>query len=211
MADVQSTSPEPYLREMRPEERHVATVVCTRSFATNPIQRWIGNVPRGSSIPPPPRSVTLKGLSALHRDTRTLYWFQNGLLRTTLLTGGRVLVIVQPKDGSDGDEEILAVALWNRPGADIDSFNVILRSKMYRAVVGDAKHPLSAWGIAGLRRALGAQATRTDPDEEGKGYAGKLMREGFAFIGNKPCVLEVPSGPRVKKITSTTVSLKRRS
>ncbi|KZV98244.1 hypothetical protein EXIGLDRAFT_728707 [Exidia glandulosa HHB12029] len=212
----------PYVREMRPEELHAATIVCTRAFATNRFQRWIGSIPRGSGYALPPRDTTLKGLKAQPRPTRTLYHFQAGLIRTMLLTGGRVLVVVQPKE--DGTEEIVAVALWNRPGAEIDSPGVLLRAKMHRAVLGDAWHPFGGWNIGGLRRALGAQAQYvkchvnalkengythrdawtleilgTDPDEEGKGHAGKLMREGLAFIGNKPCLLEVPS-PQVKKI-----------
>lgn len=88
-------------------------------------------------MPVPPRATLRE--KELPRAARTLYRFLGGLLRTTLLTGGRVMGCV-----CAGEPEVVAVASWNAPGAAVDRLGVFVRSGMYRAITG-------GWGLRGLR------------------------------------------------------------
>lgn len=89
---------------MRPDEEHTATLVCTRAFASNSFSNFLGNVPRAEApVPLPPRTTAQE--KELPRAARTLYFFLGGLLRTTLLTCGRVMLCVRAGD----PEEIVAV------------------------------------------------------------------------------------------------------
>ncbi|KZV80415.1 hypothetical protein EXIGLDRAFT_422202 [Exidia glandulosa HHB12029] len=206
------------VRAMRADEQHAFALVAVRAFATNRVLRWINSI-RPPGIPSPPADAPSTPLASLPREARLLYYFMDGLLRTTQLTKGRVMVAV------DAEDNIRAFALWNRPGAVIDSMGMIVRAKQYRAILGDAWHPFGGWGLSGLRRALHVQSSfvkshkkqlkargvrreecwtlellGTDPEHEGKGYAARLIREGLAFLGDStPCVVE-SNMPRPKAI-----------
>ncbi|KAH7098917.1 hypothetical protein BKA62DRAFT_332219 [Auriculariales sp. MPI-PUGE-AT-0066] len=132
-----------------------------------------------------------------------------------------------PLTSSNSPGRIVAIAIWLAPGfgESLDSPLNIYRLGFHRPVLGRG-----SWGLGAVKRlnATRAEYERlhetgvqkrgikgglhacwtcellgTEPDEEGKGYASLLMREGLVYLDSlptpPPCILEANS-PRLKAI-----------
>ncbi|RDX44026.1 hypothetical protein OH76DRAFT_1409523 [Lentinus brumalis] len=91
---------------------------------------------------------------------RNLSWFQEALLKLTVLVGGVVTVVVVPrtdakdeagastiKDKEKPDEEVVAVCLWLPPGKTLDVGPItVFRSGLLKVLRG--------WGFGGVKRVL---------------------------------------------------------
>ncbi|KAH7102573.1 hypothetical protein BKA62DRAFT_699145 [Auriculariales sp. MPI-PUGE-AT-0066] len=238
------------LKYDNPDERHAAILVLTRSFATGNVQNWLAGVKQPGLSAPACTLSQSKVKSQLTREQRNLYYFYSGMLSSSFITGGRVLVVVEPvppisngpsvlrdytvvqnpdvqtsDDVAVKQEAIRVVVMWNAPGAKIDDIGVVIKSKQLRTMSGGT-FPWTGWGIRGTLRALSIQGKfvsrhktackdagvvhascwtlevlATDPDSEGRGFAGIAIREGLSYIDGigSPCLLEA-SEPRPKAI-----------
>ena len=139
--------PGAYVRLASPSEYKAAARVLTRAFARDPAMNWYGCVKEmvPSCDSTEPHAV---------RTMKRLRYFQTATVKLTHLLGGLVTVAVIPpnrdsksdhKDGDSGGEEtIIGVSLWIRPGQTMDIGPwTILRSGMYKVLWG--------WGIEGVK------------------------------------------------------------
>ncbi|EJD37727.1 hypothetical protein AURDEDRAFT_116702 [Auricularia subglabra TFB-10046 SS5] len=210
------------VRLARPDELHSMTVVAERAFAHDPAMAYISD---WQQYPDRVSLDTPHSLSTLDRQHRIFYYFLDGLARGTLATKGRLVVAVVPDDAQPSKERIVAVAYWVCPGAHLDSIGTMIKAKQHRVVLGDRRSFLRGMGIKGYKRAIiqyqqpvdaiqkreckthgvdvrdcwHLQLICVDPEFEGKGFCGKLMREQFAFAPDAPCVLEA-STPKSRDV-----------
>ncbi|KAF8508225.1 hypothetical protein JB92DRAFT_2954157 [Gautieria morchelliformis] len=198
-----------YVRLARNSEIPHLALTLTRAFARDPAMNWYGGVKK---LVPSHNSTTRSAIDTMRR----LSYFQEFLVRATLLIGGIISVVVRPtvtctecNEGSQPPEEqIIALAMWLKPG---QSWNLGVCVK-----AGVLKALLFGWGISGfnrlarifvpnvdavLKRAFDSRDLDsldswylleivTDPDEQGKGYCSMLMRDGFTRTAPKPVHLE---------------------
>ncbi|RDX42374.1 hypothetical protein OH76DRAFT_1362923 [Lentinus brumalis] len=148
-----SRHPEAYVRVAKPSDNAAVTRVLTRAFAKDPAMNWYGGVTKlvediNSPSPTDARSM------------RNLSWFQEALVRLTVLVDGVVTVVAIPRTdtkanppagtttGEDTpDEEIVAVSLWLPPGKTLDVGPVtVFRSGLLKVLTG--------WGYGGVKRVL---------------------------------------------------------
>lgn len=149
---MSANGPQAYVRIAQPSERSDATRVLTRAFAKDPAMNWYGCVPEVvNDLDNPTRTAK--------RTMRNLQWFQEALVKATILVDGYVTVAVIPcsegagvgqKEGKergreeDKKEEIVGVALWLPPGKTLDMGPItILRSGLLKVLVG--------WGFTGVK------------------------------------------------------------
>ncbi|KAI5896860.1 uncharacterized protein SCHCODRAFT_02616030 [Schizophyllum commune H4-8] len=127
-----------------------------------------------------------------------------------MLIHGRIMVVAVPE--ADGKERLAACAAWITPeSAEFDSPWVFVRAKFHRALLG--------WGyttvkriteeyLPGMAKRRAAELERqgiknndywhlellfTNPDDEGHGYCGKLLREQEAHDPTRLFTLDASS------------------
>ena len=172
-------------------ERHAVALLLVRAFVNNKMQRWLGGLERPGKLATqghrqhsthdlagisssPPTSTSEADVQILPRDVRNLYFFFAAWLATTVISGGRAMVAVEPMssstplnflhvcrpdDGSSNDHEsLLAVALWHAPGSSASSLPTLIRSNQHRTLTGGVSllkpWNWTGWGISGLYRAI---------------------------------------------------------
>ncbi|TFK91590.1 hypothetical protein K466DRAFT_482487 [Polyporus arcularius HHB13444] len=148
-----SRHPEAYVRVAKPSDNAAVTRVLTRAFAKDPAMNWYGGVTKlveDIDSPLPKDARTMRNLS----------WFQEALVRLTVVVEGVVTVVAIPRtdnkatpqaDTTKGedtpDEEIVAVSLWLPPGKTLDVGPVtVFRSGLLKVLTG--------WGYGGVKRVL---------------------------------------------------------
>ncbi|KAL5513581.1 hypothetical protein ACEPAH_3980 [Sanghuangporus vaninii] len=204
-----------YVRLANPSEHKAAARVLTRAFARDPAMNWYGCV---KEMVPDCNSSEPHAVQTIER----LHCFQTAILKLTHLLGGVITVAVIPqngnseddqtKDNSGGQEKIVGVTLWLKPGQSLDfGLGILIRSGIYKVLYG--------WGIEGVKRVLiefSPAVERTlenafnsrrksrmdswhllemvvDPVYEGKDFQGVcsiMMKEGFKRTEPKPVHLE---------------------
>ncbi|ETW83515.1 hypothetical protein HETIRDRAFT_417404 [Heterobasidion irregulare TC 32-1] len=183
-----------YVRTADPNELPTLARLLRRAFINDPMMNYIANLeePLSNDTETPGR--------------RNLEDFQRMVLTAAMYSGGRITVVVIPKLSDDDatvyQDKIVAVAIWMPPHIRIGLNHpwTLLRSGLLRTV----------WrsGWTGARRAgfeypnqvekvfteiykrRGPNETEhdawylqiiaTDPEEQGKGYMSRLVREAFA-------------------------------
>ncbi|KAL5536456.1 hypothetical protein ACEPAF_278 [Sanghuangporus sanghuang] len=204
--------PGAYVRLAHPSELGEVVRVLTRAFSRDPALNWYGCVKK--MVPDcdsqEPHAV---------RTMKRLHNFQTATVKLTHLLGGVITVAVIPQnDSSGGDqtkgnlggqEKIVGVALWLKPGQTLDfGLSILIRSGMYKILYG--------WGVEGVKRIVtefspavertleNAFSSRgkskldswylfeivADPDYEGKGVCSLLMKDGLKRTEPKPVHLE---------------------
>ncbi|RPD54351.1 hypothetical protein L226DRAFT_494445 [Lentinus tigrinus ALCF2SS1-7] len=149
-----SKHPGAYVRLARPNEYAAVTRVLTRAFAKDPAMNWYGCV---TALVDDIDSPTPKA----ERTMQNLSWFQEALVRATILVGGVVTVVAIPQSGGQvetlnghgskgtetSNEEIVAVSLWLPPGKTLDMGPItVFRSGILKVLRG--------WGLKGVKRVL---------------------------------------------------------
>ncbi|KAI4522585.1 hypothetical protein K525DRAFT_283602 [Schizophyllum commune Loenen D] len=189
-----STPTNAYIREAKlPEEFHELSTIASRAFASHPLNTYWSN----QKV-----AVHLQEGKQKEKSIRELARLLESTLRFVWLTGGRIMVVAVP-DG-EGKEHLAAGAAWSAPdSSEKASLLTVLRAKFHR--------PILDWGLPPLKRGLGEYlpvcdnqrkaAARdhgikdneyrylellfTNPDDEGRGHGGKLLREMDAYAPDK--------------------------
>ncbi|KAI5890623.1 uncharacterized protein SCHCODRAFT_02738010 [Schizophyllum commune H4-8] len=189
-----STPPKAYIREAKlPQEFGELSTTASRAFASHPLNTYWSN----QKV-----AVHLQEGKQKEKSLRELARLLESTLRFVWLTGGRIMVVAVPD--ADGKEHLAAGAAWSGPdSSEKASLLAVLRAKFYR--------PILDWGLAPLKRGLGEylpvcdrqrkEAARkygveedgywylellfTNPDDEGRGHGGKLLREMDAYAPDK--------------------------
>ncbi|KAJ3901399.1 hypothetical protein F5879DRAFT_992002 [Lentinula edodes] len=131
------------IRLARPNEYDAAARVLTRAFAQDPAFNWYGGVKQAV---PHYESNSADAVKTM----RNLRYFQEAVLKMTVISGGYVVVVVVP-NGTKGiqqpgeeKEMIIGVTLWLKPGQSLDlGILDIIRSGGLKALWG--------WGFMGLK------------------------------------------------------------
>lgn len=142
--------PGAYVRLAKPSEYAEVTRVLTRAFAKDPAMNWYGGATKvvDDVDNPTPEDK---------RHMRHLSWFQEALVRATVLVNGVVTVVVVPRpDGVEiggknagksketSNEEIVAVCMWLPPGKTLDlGLITVFRSGVLKVLKG--------WGMGGVK------------------------------------------------------------
>ncbi|RPD54330.1 hypothetical protein L227DRAFT_616266 [Lentinus tigrinus ALCF2SS1-6] len=147
-----SKHPEAYVRLAKPSEYAEVTRVLTRAFAKDPAMNWYAGA---TEVVDDIDHLT----RTAKRHMRHLSWFQEALVRMTVLVKGIVTVVVVPrpdgkeaqksasKDNTISKEEVAAVCLWLPPGKTLDiGLVTVLRSGVLKVLKG--------WGLKGVKRVL---------------------------------------------------------
>lgn len=212
------------MRVARPDELHTLALVAERAFAHDATMAYMLD---WKAFPARVPLDTPGSLSTLDRQHRLFYYFLDGMARGTMVTGGRLVAATVPDDAQPGGERIVAVAYWMVPNTHLDSLGTIIKAKQHRFLLGDRRSLLSGMGmgVKGYKRAVfeyqqpvdtiqkrecrargvelrdcwHLQLICVDPEFEGQGLCGKLMREQFAFAPDAACVLEA-SSPKSRDI-----------
>ncbi|KAJ3919288.1 hypothetical protein F5877DRAFT_66659 [Lentinula edodes] len=196
------------IRLARPNEYDAAARVLTRAFAQDPAFNWYGGVKQAV---PHYESNSADAVKTM----RNLRYFQEAVLKMTVISGGYVVVVVVP-NGTKGiqqpgeeKEMIIGVTLWLKPGQSLDlGILDIIRSGGLKALWG--------WGFMGLKRVFldftpaverslkkGFHSRNldrldswhllemvVDPEFEGMGICSLMMKDGFTRTTPKPVHLE---------------------
>ncbi len=140
--------PHAYVRPARPSDGPVITDILTRAFLNDPAMSYYGVVTALVKDPANPTPSEQKNIHALRV-------FQGVLLKTPILVGGNVDVMVIPSDpGSssskrnDGEEEskeqIIGASLWLPPGVTLDiSLWTLLRAGAWKVAF--------TWGLTSVK------------------------------------------------------------
>ena len=139
--------PGAYVRLADPSEHAAAARVLTRAFARDPAMNWYGCV---KYMVPDCNSHEPDAVQTMKR----LHYFQTAILKLTHLLEGLITVAVIPrKDDSEhkringdsrGQETIVGVTLWLKPGQTLDfGLGILVRSGIYKVLYG--------WGIEGVK------------------------------------------------------------
>ncbi|KAJ7638129.1 hypothetical protein B0H17DRAFT_1216835 [Mycena rosella] len=174
--------PTPYVRDARLSDFDEMAAFSALAFAGDPEMNWFAGLTTALVDAPPAQNS---------HGLRNLEVFMDYINRSVHVAGGRLTVVAIPQ--ADGGEKLVAFAAWVPPGKNIDSTMTLIRAKGYRSVW--------TWGLSVAWRAgvvfkptingLVVEITATDPEYQGKGYAGMLMRENEAHIDDsKPITLE---------------------
>ena len=151
-----SKLPGAYVRLARSSEYADVARVLTRAFAKDPAMNWYGCVTElvDDVNSPSPKAK---------RTMRNLNWFQEAMVKATVLVGGIVTVVAIPRSDSEDDsgkndpkqesqsksaetakEEIVATSLWLPPGKTLDMGPMtVIRSGIMKVLMG--------WGIEGVK------------------------------------------------------------
>lgn len=209
--------PGAYVRPAEPKDYDEAAWAMTRPFVRDPAVNWYGCVKEMFDEDVDARTISPHTLNTLPKEAKhvvqKLYTFQRALLEATVLAGGLVTVAVIPEPAGDGEqtprEVIAAVTLWLKPGQSMDfSVMTTIRSGLWKLFF--------TWGLTSVRRLqkeFGPAVERSlektfaahnmdrwdswhllqtcvDPQYEGKGLCGLMMRDGFERSNPKPVHLE---------------------
>ncbi|KAL1741447.1 hypothetical protein HDZ31DRAFT_66918 [Schizophyllum fasciatum] len=192
----------PYIREAKlPEEVALLGRTSARAFASHPAKNYF----TGQKT-----AMHLQEGGQKAKNLRRLAHFEESILRSVMLIHGRIMVVAVPE--ADGKERIAACAAWIPPkSADMDGLLVLIRAKFHRS--------LFAWGLNLLKRTTGEylpgmskrraaelkkqgikdneywhlELLFTNPDDEGHGYCGKLLREQEAHDPTRLFTLDASS------------------
>ncbi|TRM64139.1 hypothetical protein BD626DRAFT_493929 [Schizophyllum amplum] len=188
-----------YIREAKlPEELPVLSRTAARAFASHPMPNYFSNQTT---------SIHLQENGKNAKSMRQLTHFEESTLRTAMLIGGRIMVVVVPE--GNGKERIAACAAWIPPNSpSMDGLAVLVRAKSHRVVFD--------WGLTSLKRVTveylptiqkrrikmlrkrGVKGSDywylellfTNPEDEGHGYCGQLLREMEAFDSTRILTLD---------------------
>ncbi|KAF7793537.1 hypothetical protein EIP86_004651 [Pleurotus ostreatoroseus] len=217
MASPTPPSTGPYVRVAESHEFDEAAQILARAFARDPAMNWYGGVKeifpphadiRDYNALPPRAKATLKGL----------HTFQSALVRATILSGGFITVAVIPNEmngdevGEDGrtkKETIAGVTLWLKPGQTMDfpvmtimrsgilkiqrvllDFSPAVERSLVKSFKAHDMDRVDSWHLLEMV---------VDPEHEGKGLCGLMMRDGFERTAPKPVHLEATT-PRTREI-----------
>ncbi|KAI5896859.1 uncharacterized protein SCHCODRAFT_02569994 [Schizophyllum commune H4-8] len=192
----------PYVREAKlPEEFRELSLVAARAFASHPLKNYFSHQKT---------AIHLQKGKRKEKSLRQLANFEESILLYVKLLGGRIMVVAVPEE--DGKERLAACAAWTPPGAsEKESLMVIIRAKYHRTV--------RAWGMVALKRIVGEftpvqekqrekaaerygiknndywylELLFTNPEDEGRGHCGKLLREFEAYEPTKLFMLNAAS------------------
>ncbi|KAJ4492664.1 hypothetical protein C8J55DRAFT_555632 [Lentinula edodes] len=182
------------IRLARPNEYPAAIRVLTRAFTQDPAFNWYGGVKQAVPHYESNSADTVKTM-------RNLRYFQEAVLKMTVISGGYVVVVVVP-NGTKGiqqpgeeKEMIIGVTLWLKPGQSLDlGILDIIRSGGLKALWG--------WGFMGLKRvfldftpaverSLEKGPFRVDATNQAcPGICSLMMKDGFTRTTPKPVHLE---------------------
>ncbi|KAJ7163993.1 acyl-CoA N-acyltransferase [Mycena crocata] len=179
---------QPYIRDARPTDLEEIASFEARAFAEDPEMNWFAGLSTAISDQPPPQNV---------RSLNNLGVFLDSINRGVDIVGGRITVVAIPQD--TGPEKIVAFASWIPPHKIIEGTLTTIRSKAYRSILTTIVFKPTIGAI--VKRALTTRGygetdhyrleiTATDPEHQGKGYSGLLMKESFAMYREKPMTLE---------------------
>ncbi|KAJ7267468.1 hypothetical protein C8J57DRAFT_366586 [Mycena rebaudengoi] len=207
-------APGAYVRSAKFSELEQVSAAGARAFARDPLFTWFANI----KTPIPEQEPKQRA-----KSTHNLHILMDSLFRAICLIDARPMVVVVPDESgvvnADGSpaERIVAVAEWVQPGASVNGMITVVRAKFHRLTM--------AWGWTGYQRIdldyknaiskrVGEELVRgglsktshwrleiayTDPDHEGHGYCGLLLKEIQEFNKNLPTTVEATT-PRSRDV-----------
>ena len=134
------------VRDAEPHELAAAALVLSRALINDPALAWMGNIPKLITLPPG-ESINPSSLKSQPKQLEILYNLHCSILATARLCKGRVLVAVRPDNGKD---KVVGVTIWLPPGAKVDGFMTVLRSKSFQVLTGTLRRP-GGWGFTGFK------------------------------------------------------------
>ncbi|KAL1741448.1 hypothetical protein HDZ31DRAFT_45417 [Schizophyllum fasciatum] len=160
-----ATNLTPYLREAKlPEEFRQLGLIAARAFASHPLKNYLSHQKTAMHLQEGKRKA---------KSLRQLADFEESILRSVVLMGGRIIVVAVPE--ADGKERLAACAAWGPPGsAGRDNAMDTFRAKYHRTIF--------AWGMVTLKRILGEFVPVSEKQREKAAHKYGVKDDDYWFL-----------------------------